>query len=144
MGPLHPNLPPILAVDDSADDLFFLERLLRKSGTTLPLLKFGDAEAAVAYLDDSVNAAEPCNIPCFVFTDLRMPQMNGIEFVAWIRSHKKLNRLPIVMLSTSCLPEDVRRSEEAGVDRYFVKFPIPEEVAVVLRKIVKPPSDEAT
>jgi two-component system response regulator len=131
-------LPPILAIDDSPDDLFFLERLIKKSGTKFPLITFTDANAAVAYLTDAAKSPEPGRIPCFIFTDLRMPQMNGLEFLQWIRTEKMLNRLPVVMLTTSDEPEDMKRAKELGVDRYYVKFPSKEEIAALLEQAGEP------
>jgi CheY-like chemotaxis protein len=127
-----PPLPPIIAIDDSPDDLFFLQRLLEKAGAKAPLLTFQQATDAVIYLSDAATKAEPGRIPCFIFTDLRMPQMDGLEFLAWIRGEKDLNRLPVIMLTTSDDPKDIAKSKELGVDHYFVKFPAIGDLASLL------------
>lgn len=127
-----PVLPPIIAIDDSADDLFFLTRLLEKAGTKFPVLTFQQATDAMNYLTEAVKTPEPGRLPCFIFTDLKMPTMTGLEFLAWIRSERLLNRLPVIMLSTSDDPRDIAKSKELGVDHYFVKFPSTTEVAKLL------------
>lgn len=128
-------LPPIIAIDDSPDDLFFLERLLTKCGTKFPLIKFTDAAEAVAYLSAASEAAEPGRIPCFIFTDIKMPTMTGFEFLAWIRGQQKLNRLPVIVLSTSDEPTDLAKANALGVTRYYVKFPEPKEIAQIVAEV---------
>ena len=130
-------LPPILAVDDSPDDLFFLERLLTKSGTKHPLIKFTDASQAVEYLAAASKTEQRDSIPCFIFTDIKMPTMTGFEFLSWIRGEQKLSRLPVIVFSTSDEPSDVKRANELGVTRYYVKFPNPTEIAGILAEIAK-------
>jgi len=132
MENLKPLLPPIIAIDDSADDLFFLKRLVEKTGAKFPLLTFQHTADAVSYLTEAAQAAESGRLPCIIFTDLRMPLMNGLEFLAWIRGERQLNRLPVIMLSTSDDPEDIAKAKELGVDRYYIKFPTKEEVARTL------------
>jgi chemosensory pili system protein ChpA (sensor histidine kinase/response regulator) len=56
-------------------------------------------------------------------TDLKMPRMNGLEFVRWVRAREALSHLPIVMISTSCEPEDVQHAKAAGADVYLSKYP---------------------
>ena len=140
MNASPPALPPIIAIDDSADDLFFLRRLLQKAGARFPLLTFEAATDAVTYLTEAAKSAEPGRLPCFIFTDLKMPSMTGLEFLAWIRSERLLNRLPVIILSTSEDPRDIAKSQELGVDHYYVKFPSKAEVAMLLTEAGLPPA----
>lgn len=128
------TLPPILVIDDSEDDLFFFKRLLGKSGTKFPVLTFTSATDAVRYLTEAVEVMHHGHVPCFIFTDLKMPTMTGLEFVTWMRAQKRINRLPVVMLTTSDDPKDIARSAEVGVDGYYVKFPSSAEIAKLLEQ----------
>lgn len=143
MNALPLALPPIVAIDDSADDLFLLRRLLEKAEAKFPLLTFEAATDAVTYLTEAAKSAEPGRLPCFIFTDLKMPSMTGLEFLAWIRGERLLNRLPVIMLSTSDDPSDVAKSKELGVDHYYVKFPSKAEVAKLLAEAGLPPAGQA-
>ncbi len=140
MSSSPPLLPPIIAIDDSADDLFFLQRLLEKAGAKFPLLTFQQATDAVTYLSEAAKSAEPGRLPCFIFTDLKMPTMTGLEFLAWIRGERLLNRLQVIMLSTSDDPRDIAKSKELGVDHYYVKFPSQVDVAKLLAAAGLPPA----
>lgn len=140
MSSNNPTLPPILVIDDSEDDLFFLKRLLVKSGTQFPILTFTSATDAVRYLTQAVEAMHVGHVPCFIFTDLKMPTMTGLEFLAWMRAQKRINRLPVVMLTTSDDPKDIARSAELGVDGYYVKFPSAAEITKLLEQAGEPRS----
>ncbi|GGF28168.1 hypothetical protein GCM10011518_41850 [Flavobacterium limi] len=61
-------------------------------------------------------------IPEIVFLDINMPGIGGFECLKEIRDAKdRLNRLRIIMLSTSGTRENIRRSFELGADLYAVK-----------------------
>jgi CheY-like chemotaxis protein len=66
--------------------------------------------------------------------------MTGLEFLAWTRGARRLNRLPLIMLSSSDAPRDIARSKEPGFDHYYVKFPSTTEVAKLLKAAGLPPS----
>jgi CheY-like chemotaxis protein len=66
-------LPPILIVDDDADDIFILKRLLAKANITHKVVSFEDARAAFAYLQAEIAAGDKIYYPCVAFTDLNMP-----------------------------------------------------------------------
>lgn len=127
-----PSLPPILAVDDTPDDLFFLKRLLVRAGVKNLLVTLEDGAQAQCFL--SALDADPKHPlrPCVVFTDLKMPSLDGLELTRWIRTQPAFANLKVVMLSNSCHERDVKAAREARVDHYFEKFPVPE----ILAKIV--------
>src|SRR5437868_5569670 len=123
------NLPPVLVVDDDQDALHLIKRILAKAGIKNPVVTFDDASKVVAFLKAAASAPEAGLMPCVVFTDLKMPAMDGFELLRWIRGEKNLARLTVVMLSSSSLDKDMKRAKALGVDDYLVKFPTPEKVA---------------
>ena len=56
-----------------------------------------------------------------VLSDVEMPQMNGLEMTANIRTLNQGDRLPIVLITTLASPEDKRRGREAGANAYLTK-----------------------
>ncbi len=124
--------PPIFAVDDSPDDLFFLKLLLTKAGVTNPVVTFDRVETIMAFLEAAAKAPLGGVLPRVVFTDLKMPRINGLELLRWIRQHEQLSRLYVVLLTGSGEPRDRVEAGQLAVDRYLVKFPSPAEIADVL------------
>lgn len=57
----------------------------------------------------------------FVITDWNMPEVSGLELVKAIRSDSKLSSLPILMVTTRGIKEDIIEALNAKVNNYIVK-----------------------
>ena len=57
----------------------------------------------------------------FVITDWNMPNMNGLELTHSIRNHPTYQALPILMVTTRGMKEDVFAAMKARVNNYLVK-----------------------
>ncbi len=116
-------LPPILVVDDSADDVFILTRLLLRAGVQNKVIGFEDPRPACSYLEGEGRKENSLFFPILVFTDLEMPNMDGCAFVTWIRQQSSSLRLPVYMITGSSDPAAHESAIAAGVNRVFQKFP---------------------
>lgn len=56
-----------------------------------------------------------------VLTDVQMPRMNGFELIKKLRSDKRYDNLPVVIVSSLGSDEDRLKGLEIGADGYFVK-----------------------
>ncbi len=54
-------------------------------------------------------------------SDVEMPGMSGFELTRQVRADKKLEELPVVLVTSLASPEDRERGVEAGADAYIVK-----------------------
>jgi len=111
---------PILVVDDEPTDTYLLRRALRDAGVPNPVIGCGDGEEAVQFLEGAKFGGQR---PALIFLDMKMPRMNGPEFLTWIRSHPEFSDLKIVVVSSSSLPEDRNQALALGASEYLVKFP---------------------
>ena len=104
----------VLNVDDDIED----------SEIFCDALKAIDPQISCIHLDNCYRAIDFLNtsklLPDFVFIDINMPKMNGLECVQKIRENKKLKKLKIIMYSTGFNPEDLNEFTKIGV-RYLVK-----------------------
>ena len=57
----------------------------------------------------------------FVITDWNMPVMDGLHFVQTIRGDNKYKHLPILMITTRSVKDDIIEAMKAGVNNYVVK-----------------------
>lgn len=118
--------PPILVVDDEPTDTYFLRRALKQAGIPNPVIGCGDGEEAVTFLESAKFGGQR---PCLIFLDMKMPRMNGPEFLAWVREHAEFADLKIIVVSSSALPQDRERALALGAHDYLVKFPPPADLA---------------
>jgi two-component system chemotaxis response regulator CheY len=56
-----------------------------------------------------------------LMTDWNMPNMNGLELVQAVRADDKLKKIPILMVTTRNMKEDIVNAIKCGVNGYIVK-----------------------
>lgn len=102
-----------LVVDDSVTMRRIVANSLKAIGYET-LVEAGDGKEALSKLasDDSIN---------FIITDWNMPEVSGLELVKSIRSTDKFAKLPILMVTTRGLKEDIVEALQAKVNNYIVK-----------------------
>ena len=91
---------------------------LRKLKAEDALIYCPDGDALIHCLRDSIISQ---SLPEFVLLDLRMPRTNGFEALRWIRLMPELRSLPVVIFTSSVLPEDVQLATALGATSYMVK-----------------------
>lgn len=67
---------------------------------------------ALSRFDDSIG---------FVITDWNMPNLGGLELVRSIRARPDGAGVPIIMVTTRSVREDIMAAAQAGVNNYIVK-----------------------
>ena len=107
----------ILHVEDNADDAMLVALAFRRAGCAVELHLATDGDKAIAALRSDAPEA----LPGCVLLDMKLPTMSGLDVLAWIRSQQHLKALPVVMLSSSGLPEDINRSYAMGSNSYLIK-----------------------
>ena len=69
-----------------------------------------------------------------LMTDWNMPNMNGLELVEAVRSDPNLKDIPILMVTTRNMKEDIVTAIKSGVNGYIVE---PFDVKTLNTKITK-------
>lgn len=100
-----------LVVDDSATMRRIVVNSLNRIGFA-DCLEAGDGTEGLDLFNASVD---------FVITDWNMPNMSGLEFVKALRSRDDGKRVPILMVTTRSVREDIVQAAQAGVNNYVVK-----------------------
>ena len=100
-----------LVVDDSATMRRILVNSLQRIGFP-DTVEAEDGHQALEKFDSSIS---------FVITDWNMPVMSGIELARTLRSHGPGKTVPILMVTTRSVREDIVTAVEAGVNSYIVK-----------------------
>ncbi len=117
-----------LVVDDSPTMRRIVSNALREIGYA-DLVEAEDGNDAVGKLADHRFD--------FIITDWNMPNMNGLELTQAIRQHPTFERLPILMVTTRGMKEDVIAAMHARVNNYIVKPFTPEVLRDKINLILK-------
>ncbi|MEB2344507.1 MAG: response regulator [Deltaproteobacteria bacterium] len=112
--------PLLLLVDDDADDVTIALRAIGRAGLPVEVETCSNGREALEALHLSEGGGEPLR-PQVIFLDLRMPQVDGFEVLRRLRDAPRTRGIPVVVISSSQQPEDVRRSYELGANSYLVK-----------------------
>jgi two-component system, chemotaxis family, chemotaxis protein CheY len=117
-----------LIVDDSVTMRRIVANSLKTIGHEL-FVEASDGKEAMVKLnsDDEIN---------FVITDWNMPEVSGLELVRTIRSNEKYNSLPILMVTTRGLKEDIVEALQAKVNNYIVKPFTPQILKEKIEQII--------
>jgi CheY-like chemotaxis protein len=106
----------ILLADDDTDDCYFLREVLKEFSIPTRLTAVHDGEKLMQLLTN-----EATELPDVLFLDLNMPRKNGFECLSEIRLNEKLNRLPVIIYSTSFHSEIANILYKNGANYYISK-----------------------
>ena len=112
----------ILLVEDDEVDVMNVQRSFKRNNVVNPLYTAGNGLEALDMLR-GVNGAPPA-MPeerRIILLDLNMPKMNGIEFLRELRADPKLQKIPVVVLTTSDEDRDKVAAYEFNVAGYILK-----------------------
>lgn len=112
--------PPILLIEDNADDEELTIRGLKRAGIANRVDVARDGQEAIEYLFGVVpEAAAP--LPAVILLDLKLPRVDGLEVLKRIRNSKRTHRLPVVILTSSTEETDLRNGYDLGANSYVCK-----------------------
>jgi CheY-like chemotaxis protein len=124
IGAGHKATPiTILIADDDDEDRALAARALKAARLSNDVRFVEDGEQLMAYLHHegayAPVAASPR--PGILLLDLKMPRKDGFTALKEIRADPSLRHLPVVVLTTSGIEEDIYRSYDLGVNSFITK-----------------------
>ena len=127
----------LLLVDDDEAQRFFMERSFAALSMNYRIHLLSSGNEAIAYLkgEGKFQDRSVYEFPSYIITDLKMAPGDGFDILQFIKSHPALSIIPVVMLSTSDDPDDVRHAYVLGASSYFTKPMGTEALTVLFRKI---------
>ena len=114
----------ILICDDDEDDRLLTRQALEDAHVSNTVHFVEDGEQLLDYLyQRGAYAGETGKAPRpgLILLDLNMPNMDGREALKVIKGDETLRDIPVVVLSTSGLDEDIVRSYKLGVNSFITK-----------------------
>jgi CheY-like chemotaxis protein len=127
----------ILVAEDDPNDAFFLKRAFEMADVTASIHFVSDGEEAINYLQQETPKTDEgvASVLNLIVLDIKMPRLGGLEVLQWVRRQAPFSRLPIVILSSSNLAEDVHLAYALGADLYEVKPNSPDEMVALAKRM---------
>jgi two-component system, response regulator len=109
---------PILLVEDNADDVALTLRALKKNNILNQITVASDGAEALEFL---FGGDADLGEPGLILLDLKLPKVDGLEVLRRIRADERTSLIPIVVLTSSKLEEDILSSYRGGANAYVRK-----------------------
>ena len=103
---------PVLVIDDSYTMRRIIAKVLEKMGNFRVITAENGFVALEKLHESDVK---------LIISDWNMPEMNGIDFVKAVRSLRKYDNVPILMVTSVNFKKEVYEAVKSGVNGYLVK-----------------------
>ena len=124
----------VLLVEDDPGDVVLIQEAFEDNKVRNRLHCVSDGVDALRFLrrqDEFADAPRPD----LILLDLNLPRKDGREVLAEVKTDERLQQIPVVVLTTSKLEEDVLRSYKLHANAYVTKPVDFERFISVIRQI---------
>jgi two-component system chemotaxis response regulator CheY len=118
----------ILVVDDSATMRRIVLNALKEGGYTDVIEATDGKDALEKLMTDKID---------FIITDWNMPNMSGLEFTRAVRSETDIQHIPILMVTTRGVKQDIVEALQARVNNYIIKPFTPQVLKEKIEQILR-------
>ena len=112
----------ILYVEDNEDNVYMLERRLKRAGFDVAIARDGAEGVAMALSER----------PALILMDMGLPVLDGAEATRRIKSAPETKHIPVIALTANAMTGDREKALAAGCDDFDTK---PVELPRLLGKI---------
>jgi DNA-binding response OmpR family regulator len=105
----------ILLIEDDADDIELLAEAFRSNNIAFRMETIMEGDKVLPYM---VAHKE---VPDVIVLDFNLPKLHGREILPIIKNAEHYKNVPVVVLSTSALQDDVLFAKELGAAEYITK-----------------------
>jgi iron complex outermembrane recepter protein len=126
------HTPTVFLIDDDTDDQEIFSLAMEQA----------DKSVHCVFANDGIHALEKIKteegfVPDFIFIDMNMPRMNGLQCLKEIKKIARLQNTPVFMYSTSADPSILEENKKLGAVGFILKPSDINDLAKILIRIVK-------
>ncbi|HUR35761.1 MAG TPA: response regulator [Vicinamibacterales bacterium] len=115
--------PDVLLVEDSEQDAELTLRVLQRHELAARVVWVRDGAEALDYVfgTDDDGQSPLAAAPRVVLLDIKMPRVDGHEVLRRMKSDRRSRHIPVVIMSSSGVEQDIAWSLAGGANSYIVK-----------------------
>jgi CheY-like chemotaxis protein len=125
----------ILLVEDNEGDVVAVQRAFRGEQPVCNISVANDGAEALDFVFRRGNFTN-APLPQLILLDLNLPRMDGKQFLEVFKKQAELKAIPVIMLTSSESPKDIRDCYERHASCYVVKPFSYKELSEKVREII--------
>ncbi len=111
----------ILIADDDLDDIQLIKECLKEDAFTLQIDSVTDGQYLLDYLQEKLRDKKILHLPHLILLDLNMPRKNGFEALKTLKTDLVLNKIPVIIFTTSKSKTDIDKAYQLGANSFVSK-----------------------
>lgn len=113
----------ILLIEDDDGHAHLVQKNLERAGVSNPVERVPDGEAALAYIQRSSQAlgGPHGSMELLLLLDINLPRVSGFDVLQKLKSDPATSAIPIIVLTTTDDPREIKRAYELGCNVYLTK-----------------------
>ena len=112
----------ILLAEDDAGHAYLVQQNLQDAGIANEVVHVKDGQEALDYIRcERTFRGRVRNGPLLLLLDINMPRVDGVEVLRRLKDDPATNEIPVIMLTTTDDPREVKRCYEVGCSSYVTK-----------------------
>ncbi|MDH4468882.1 MAG: response regulator [Bacteriovoracaceae bacterium] len=120
----------IFLVDDNSLARKLSSNFIKKFNPEFDIFDVGSAKELFTALESQGQASE--KNPIFIFADLNMPEINGIELTSWVKRHPMFHHIPITIMTAEDSDQEKQLLLKMGIEAYCLKPLKQEEIHLAI------------
>ena len=124
---------PIFLVDDDPDDRMIFKMIFGEYKIKRDLIEMNNGIELMEYLDTCYRD----QIPCLIFLDRHMPQMDGLQVLQLLKANFVYRHIPVVIFSNSRASLDKSEAYRLGANFFITKPPHINDVRKMIEDLLK-------
>ncbi len=112
----------ILLAEDDDGHAYLIRQNLADAGVANPVVHLPDGQEALDYVRcEGAHRGRVPDGPLLLLLDINMPRVDGVEVLRRLKADARTERLPVIVLTTTDDPREVKRCYELGCSCYVTK-----------------------
>jgi CheY-like chemotaxis protein len=112
----------ILLAEDDEGHAYLIRQNLEEGGIVNRIVHVADGQEALDYIQcTGAYAGRIPNGPLLLLLDINMPRVDGVEVLRRLKSDPAFEPIPVIMLTTTDDPREVKKCYELGCSSYVTK-----------------------
>jgi CheY-like chemotaxis protein len=112
----------ILLAEDDPGHAYLVQENLQEGGVANQIVHVSDGQEALDFIHCKGAYIDRCrDSPLLLLLDINMPRVDGVGVLRELKADPRTDQLPVIVLTTTDDPREVKRCYELGCSSYVTK-----------------------